>query len=275
MGSNSKLIYGGDIVLKGSHHTDEARVKIGVTSKGRPSPNKGKHLTEEQKAKLRIANLGKHLTEETKAKIGAGNKSKHLTDETKAKIRASNKKTWQNPELRAQNSAITKARWQDPEYRARCAAKRGRHYSPESRAKMSANTKNLWQDPEYQAHMSAVHKELWQNPEYAKMIFQAQGKKPNQAELRLQDILDRYFPGKWKFVGDGQLIVGGRCPDFINVNGKKEVIELFGTYWHPMFDVGEKKDHYRQYGLRVAIVWEDELEDEERLVLGLRKKFRQ
>lgn len=255
--------------------TEETRARIGAASKGRPSPNKGRHLTEEQKTILRIANLGKHLTEETKAKISAGNKGKHLTEETKAKIRTSDKEAWQNPELRAHNRAISKANWQNPEYRARCTAKGGRHYSSESKAKMSANMKNLWQDPEYQAHMSAVHQELWRDQEYAKMIFKAQNRKPNQAELHLQSILDRYFPNHWKFVGDGQLIIGGRCPDFVNVNGKREVIELFGIYWHPVFDVAEKKEHYQQFGFRVAIIWEDELEDEERLVKTLRKKFRQ
>lgn len=200
---------------------------------------------------------------------------KHHTEETKAKIRASNKETWQNPELRAHNRAISKANWEDPEYRARSTAKRGRHYSPESKAKMSANTKKLWQDPGYRTHMSDVHKKLWQDPEYAQMIFQAQDKKPNQAELRLQEILNRHCPGEWKFVGDGQVNLGGRFPDFININGKKEVIELFGEHWHPLFDVAQRKEHYSQYGFRVAIIWKDELEDEDRLVKVFRRKFRQ
>ena len=61
----------------------------------------------------------------------------------------------------------------------------------------------------------------------------------------------------------------------MNVNGKKEIIELFGTYFHSVFDVAQRKEHYSQYGFRVAIIWEDELEDEDRLVKVFRRKFRQ
>jgi len=155
---------------------------------------------------------------------------------------------------------------------------------------MSANMKELWQNPQYREHMKAAHKgqphseeqdanqrimmkELWQDPEYIKKVFAKY--QPNKAELKLQEILNRHFPGRWKYVGDGQVNLGGRFPDFINVNGKKEVIELFGERWHPIFHIAQKKEHYKQYGFRVAIVWEDELEDEERLVKGFRKKFGQ
>ncbi|GAJ10777.1 unnamed protein product, partial [marine sediment metagenome] len=70
----------------------------------------------------------------------------------------------------------------------------------------------------------------------------------------------------WKYVGDGQVILGGFCPDFINTNGKKQVIELFGTYWHDVFDIARKKDHYRQYGFDTLVIWSDELADEEATV---------
>ena len=78
---------------------------------------------------------------------------------------------------------------------------------------------------------------------------------------------------QWKFVGDGQLVIGGKIPDFANVNGKKQLIELFGAYWHNVFDIAERKEHFKQYGFQTAIVWDDELKNEERLAKTLKKKF--
>ena len=65
----------------GKTHTEEARKKISKINKGRPSPNKGGHISDEQKkilsesAKLRVgeknAFFGKHHSEETKAILRA------------------------------------------------------------------------------------------------------------------------------------------------------------------------------------------------------------
>lgn len=79
----------------------------------------------------------------------------------------------------------------------------------------------------------------------------------------------------YKYVGNGQFILGGKCPDFINVDGEKQVIEVFGTYWHALFDVARKKEHYRQYGFSLLVIWEDELKNEEttlRKIQGFARK---
>lgn len=83
--------------------------------------------------------------------------------------------------------------------------------------------------------------------------------KPEGILIRL--IEEHHLP--FKYVGDGQVVLGGKCPDFININGKKQVIEMFGTYWHPIFDVARKKEHYCQYGFDTLVIWEDELKNEE------------
>lgn len=81
---------------------------------------------------------------------------------------------------------------------------------------------------------------------------------PNKPESVLIDIIERYgLP--FKYVGDGQFILGYKCPDFLNINGKKQLIELFGTYWHSVFDVAARKEHFKQYGFQTLIIWEDEL----------------
>lgn len=76
---------GGD-GTKGVIMSKEARIKMSNAKKGKPSPNKGKHLSEETKEKLRQANLGKHHSEETKRKCSEANKGRIFSSETKKKI---------------------------------------------------------------------------------------------------------------------------------------------------------------------------------------------
>lgn len=150
----------------------------------------------------------------------------------------------------------------------------GHPVSQRAKRKMSAAQKKRWQSADYREQQIIAGKKRWQERDFFEKVLRSRNMKPNKSELHLQDILDRHFPGEWKFVGDGQVNLGGQFPDFINVNGKKEVIELFGTYWHSLFDVAKKKTHYKQYGFVVAIIWEDELKDEIRLVKVFKRKFR-
>lgn len=76
----------------------EVQAKVSAALKGRESPLKGKHHTEESKQKMRIAHLGKHHTEEAKQKISNSQKGeknwnygKHLSEETRKKLSEAHK----------------------------------------------------------------------------------------------------------------------------------------------------------------------------------------
>ena len=56
---------------KGKTASDATRKKMSEAAKGRIPWNKGGHISEEAKAKLRQANLGKKQSEETKRKRNA------------------------------------------------------------------------------------------------------------------------------------------------------------------------------------------------------------
>lgn len=127
--------------------------------------------------------------------------------------------------------------------------------------------KHLWKDP--------VYKEKRLQKLFAKMRI-----KPNRPEKRLRYLLEALFPGEYRYVGDGKVWINGKNPDFINVNGQKKIIELFGTYWHSKRCTGiNNTEHRRQreaifakYGYRTLIVWQWELENIQRLK-GKIKKF--
>lgn len=237
-----------------------------------------------------MRSLGYHHTEETKRKISVAHIGIVPSEETRAKLSIINRKRWEDPEYRKKVVRGKKADLKETKrlyleeklstneigerlgvgnstvsrYLGELGVKARRYHTEAAKAKMSTSQsvrmKARWQDPAYREKTIAA-------------LMKALHIKPNHIELALQDVLDRHFPNTWKYVGDGQLIIGGKCPDFVNINGKKEVIELFGTYWHDLFDVARKKEHFAQYGFRVAIIWEDELKDEERLIRVLEGKF--
>jgi len=94
--------------------------------------------------------------------------------------------------------------------------------------------------------------------------------KPNQSEQFLIDLFKEHnLP--FKYVGDGQVALGGKYPDFINTDGKKQLIEFFGIYWHPLFDIAKRTEHFRQYGFSLLVIWEDELDNPKRLLMKVKK----
>ena len=62
----------------------EASEQRSETMKGKTSPNKGKHTSEETRKKLSEAHKGKHLSEETRKKIAEA--MKNMSEETKKKM---------------------------------------------------------------------------------------------------------------------------------------------------------------------------------------------
>ena len=81
---------------------------------------------------------------------------------------------------------------------------------------------------------------------------------PNKPESTLIDLFKKHeLP--FKYTGGGDVWIGKHNPDFININGQKQVIELFGDYWHPTSDVPQWIEHYKEYGFTCLVVWEHEL----------------
>lgn len=90
----------------------------------------------------------------------------------------------------------------------------------------------------------------------------------------------------FKYTGDGSFWIGKNPsvnPDFIECNGKKIAIEVFGDYWHsPLLNhrIGEDRTlHYRKtilkkYGWKLVALWELDLkrEDAEQFVLSELRK---
>ncbi len=98
---------------------------------------------------------------------------------------------------------------------------------------------------------------LWQKPEYVQKQMEVRGRReagPNLMELAAADWLS---PLGFQFVGDGQLIIAGKCPDFWD--GGTKLIELYGDYWHAGQDPQDRINLFKAAGYDCIVIWEHEL----------------
>lgn len=99
-------------------------------------------------------------------------------------------------------------------------------------------------------------------------------KKPTKPEQKLIKLINKHnLP--FKYVGNGKFWIENINPDFIDGNGKKICIEMFGDYWHNPFKlIGLKwsatekgrKEILAKYGWKCLIIWESELKNEKKVL---------
>lgn len=117
-----------------------------------------------------------------------------------------------------------------------------------------------------------IVRQKWSEPAYVKHWQISHHFKPNKLEKTVQDIIvELGLP--YRFVGDGQFSLGSKVPDFVNVNGQKKIIEVFGCYWHGCKschpeefhsnDLDERTQLFKSFGYSTLFLWEHELLDPE------------
>ncbi len=159
----------------------------------------------------------------------------------------------------------------NPKIRIKMKGKRNKYNWKQEQLKEKSQKMQGKNNPNYKAKYTnnliikekirKKNKDLWQTPEYVSKQMKSRGVSPNKLELSFQNLLNQLYPNEWKFVGDGQLIIAGKCPDFVNINGQKKLIELFGAYWHKGQNVEDRKKIFKEFGYETLILWEHELKD--------------
>ena len=220
---------------------------------------------------------GKHHSKGTKQKIsngvGKGEKNhffgKPFTEEHKQKISEANK----NPsEEKRKRMSEEKRKRMSEANRGEKNGMYGKHPSEKAKQKMSD-----------------IAKEHWQNPDYIKKVIDGWNRKPNTIEKTMNTILQKYLPGEFRYNEnfDCGITIGGKIPDFVDINGRKIIIEVFGPWHDKQFmkqcfdsevcykrtEIGTKAI-YLQFGFKCIVFWEKDLEreDVEQFVLSELKR---
>jgi very-short-patch-repair endonuclease len=149
-----------------------------------------------------------------------------------------------------------------------------RNPSAETRKKIGDANRN--RSSETRKKLREAQKELWQDSEYVAKQMKARQVSQNKLEKFLQTIINSSSPGLFRFVGDGQLIIAGKCPDFVHTS-RPLLIELFGDYWHGQAVTGipeaqheqERIKLFESQGYKTLVIWEHELTDTPKLLVKL------
>jgi len=97
--------------------------------------------------------------------------------------------------------------------------------------------------------------------ERVRNILKGLAMRPTKPETNLDQFLQEWQPGEWLYNGDGKyLVIAGKAPDFININGRKALIELYGDYWHKGENPEDRIAVFGRYGYPTLIIWEHELQ---------------
>ncbi|MFA7654467.1 MAG: hypothetical protein WCX97_05560 [Candidatus Magasanikbacteria bacterium] len=152
----------------------------------------------------------------------------------------------------------------------------GKKYGPLSEKRKIQNSivmKKLRSDPNSSFNSKEYinnQKKKWDNIEWknfmVKKLSENRKLSPNKPEKQILNILNKLYPNEWKFVGDWSFVLGGKNPDFVNVNGQKKIIELYGDYWHRGQNPQDRIDLFKQYGYKTLVLWEHELKNEQKVI---------
>jgi len=153
----------------------------------------------------------------------------------------------------------------------------GKHHSEEAKEKIrQKHLAYITRTPieerrlseETKRQLSETRKKQWQDPEYVAKLIKAMALSPNGLERKLIDLFEKHLP-EFKYNGDFSegVMLGGLVPDFVNINGKKQVIEVFGDYWHSPNIIGDdwrrselgKVMIYNSVGWKCLVIWENDI----------------
>lgn len=219
-------------------------------NKGKLNPFYNRKHSEESKRKMRLSHLGKKASKTARENMSKAQIGRQHTKETKRKCSIA--------KIGSLNPMFGKKMSEEQKEKI-CKSNLGKHFhikNKKLKKRISKTVKKLWQDPKYR------EKQL-------RAIFAGNDLSPTKPERRLRNGLNKMFPNEYKYVGNGKVWIGSKCPDFININCQKKIIEMFGNYWHGKERTGRTNKqeenrrikHFAKYGFKTLIIWESELKD--------------
>lgn len=144
----------------------------------------------------------------------------------------------------------------------------GKTHTKDAKEKMQTAHMGKPHTESHRKNQSEAIKKCWEDEEFIKKILAARNAKPNKLESKLKNLLSHLIPNKFAYNGDFTqgISIGRRIPDFVDINGHKRIIELFGEPFHSPLCVlnwqiptqryyNETIKHYKRYGYKCIIFW--------------------
>ena len=190
--------------------------------------------------------LGKRHSEETKLKMSVAHKGKPhpFSDDGREKIKAAARGNTHGRKNKGMKRSI------------------------ETRQQMSRSHLGVPLSDSHRASCVVAQRKVWDNTELhpnLKNCFTAT--RFNKFEQKILAYLQS-ISTRWRYVGDGELMVGRKCPDFWD--GDKKLVEFYGEHWHKVDNSKERIEYFREYGYETLIVWGKELGNQTALLDKLR-----
>lgn len=191
----------------------------------------------------KIRRLPRKMKEETKLKISRSNFGKKLSKIHRMKI---------------SKSLIGKPKSKDHRMKLSLANK-GKVVSKHIREKIRLSMIDRWKDKEYAERV------------YRNRI-KGFGKPNNKSERLFFKVIDNCCKGEYKPNFRGQIInIGGKFPDFININGQKKCIEYAGSYWHESSYERKRIAHLKKFGWKCLVIWDYEMKNLKKVIIKIKE----
>ncbi len=181
--------------------------------------------------------------------MGRLNKGRKMSEEVRRRFSVARKRRWENLSIEQREAFIKKMK----EINA----------DPEIKKRKSESSKRLANNPEYIKKVSEGVRKAMKNESYWENYIKGMNMKPNKIETFFINFLDENFPKEFGYNGDYRLEIriDRLIPDFVNINGKRKVIDILGSYWHEHYEYDERIERYKKNGYDCLILWEKDLSD--------------
>jgi hypothetical protein len=274
---------------KGKHWTLSKKTKKKMSLarkgkyKGKNHPMWGKHRSKETKEKLSKANSGKNNPNWGKKGVWAGKKRPAFSGknnpnfgkkgywagkkrpEWSKKMKGKNHPMWgkhHSKKTRKKQSLALSGK-NNPMYGKTHSKKIRKKLSKSSKKKCGGKNNGMWgkHHTKKAKKQQSIKRIKWikKHPEWREQARQhcikmlKKGYRPSKFEKRIMDIIKQNsLP--YRYIGDFQLIIGGKCPDFINTNGQKILIETYDNYWKKQDYISKRRRHFAKFGFKTKFI---------------------
>ncbi len=215
---------------------------------GKNNPMYGRHHSEKTKKNMKIIHKGKHYSPDIEFKKGY--KMSKITKQNLSKSLVGRVSPMKGKKLskKHKEKISDTLKWNHPVNEF----KKGHKHSEKTKEKIGkANSIS---------NLGKKHSKEW--------IRNSLRKNPKSSlEIKFEGIIKK-LKLPYKFVGNGDLLIGRKCPDFVNCNGKKIAIEVYYKKHKERYAdgylkwMGARTKVFKEYGWRIKFLDETKVNEE-------------